>query len=52
MEQKDHLNINKEKDLIKKQQLLQRDIIDKELDKENFMQLCLSKKKGGDDING
>ena len=51
MEQNDPLSINPEEDLIKKQQLLQREIIDKDLDKEKFMQLCLSKKKGGDDLN-
>lgn len=46
MEQNDPLSINPEEDLIKKQQLLQREIIDKDLDKEKFMQLCLSKKRG------
>lgn len=51
MEQNDPLSVNPEEDLLKKQQLLQREIIDKDLDKEKFMQLCISKKDKGDDLS-
>ena len=34
-----------------KQELLQREIIDKNCDKVAFINFCLSKKRGGDDLN-
>ena len=34
-----------------KQTLLQTEIIDKNLNKEEFIKFCLTKKEGGDDIN-
>jgi hypothetical protein len=36
---------------IKKQELLKREIIDKNLDKEEFLEYCINKKENGDDLD-
>lgn len=40
-----------DKDIQIKLDLLQKEIIDKNLDKENFVNYCLRKKDNGDDLN-
>lgn len=55
MEQKDPLSIqedvNLEDDILKKQQLLQTEILDKDLDKDQFIKFCMEKKERGDDLS-
>ncbi len=38
-------------DNIKKQELLKKEIIDKNLDKDSFLDFCISKKENGDDLD-
>ena len=40
-----------EADILKKQELLQKEILDKELDKDLFIKFCLEKKERGDDLS-
>ena len=48
METKNNSNTN---DNLKKQELLKKEIIDKNLDKDSFLDFCISKKDNGDDLD-
>ena len=51
MEQIDQNQDNIEADILKKQELLQKEILDKDLDKDLFVKFCLEKKDRGDDLS-
>ena len=45
------MNDTNEETKKKKEELIQREILDKNHDKANFINFCLSKKENGDDLN-
>ena len=51
MEIKRYFTMDANKDLKRKQDLLKREIIDKNYDKTSFINFCLTKKENGDDLN-
>ena len=45
------MDSHNEDETTKKQQLLQTEILDRNLDREKFVNFCLQKKENGDDLN-